>query len=141
MYEKLEKLRAELRRAEKRKKDADLKLKTAQERLKEAENAQILSDVGTFHMTPKQVAEFLKLAASGAIPGLNPDGSVGMISVPGSADFHSEKKIRTGKAGMMELIRERRMQMSKWKWKTAAALLVHNGDDRHVALYGICPCG
>lgn len=91
MYEKLEKLRAELRRAEKRKKDADLKLKTAQERLKEAENAQILSDVGTFHMTPEQVAEFLKLAASGTVPSLNQDGSVRIASSSGSTDFHNEK--------------------------------------------------
>ena len=38
MYEKLDKLRDEVRRAAKKKKDADLRLKTAQEKLREAEN-------------------------------------------------------------------------------------------------------
>lgn len=76
MYEKLDKLRDEVRRAEKRKKAADERLKTAQEKLREAENLQILSDVGAFNMTPEQVAQFLKMAASGKLPKVNPDGSI-----------------------------------------------------------------
>lgn len=76
MYEKLDKLRDEVRRAEKRKKAADERLKTAQEKLREAENLQILSDVGALNMTPEQVAQFLKMAASGKLPKVNPDGSI-----------------------------------------------------------------
>lgn len=76
MYEKLDKLRDEVRRAEKRKKTADERLKTAQEKLREAENLQILSDVGALNMTPEQVAQFLKMAASGKLPKVNPDGSI-----------------------------------------------------------------
>lgn len=76
MYEKLDKLRDEVRRAEKRKKAADERLKTAQEKLREAENSQILSDVGALNMTPEQVAQFLKMAASGKLPKVNPDGSI-----------------------------------------------------------------
>ena len=76
MYEKLDKLRDEVRRAEKRKKAADERLKTAQEKLREAENLQILSDVGALNMTPEQVAQFLKMAASGKLPKVNPDGTI-----------------------------------------------------------------
>ncbi len=76
MYEKLDKLRDEVRRAEKRKKAADERLKTAQEKLREAENLQILSDVGALNMTPEQVAQFLKMAASGKLPKVKPDGTI-----------------------------------------------------------------
>lgn len=76
MYEKLDKLRDEVRRAAKKKKDADLRLKTAQEKLREAENSQILSDVGALNMTPEQVAQFLKMAASGKLPKVKPDGTI-----------------------------------------------------------------
>lgn len=75
MYEKLDRLREEVRRAEKRKESADKKLKEAQERLQEAENSQILADVGALNYTPEQVALFLRMAASGKLPKVNPDGS------------------------------------------------------------------
>ena len=51
MYEKLDKLREEVRRAEKRKKYADEKFNTLQEKLREAESMQILADVGAMHLT------------------------------------------------------------------------------------------
>ena len=57
MYEKLDRLREELKRAERRKKSADEKLKLAQDRLREAENAQILFDVEALNLTPEQVAQ------------------------------------------------------------------------------------
>ena len=65
MYEKLDRLREDLKRAERRKKSADEKLKLAQDRLREAENAQIRFDVEALNLTPEQVAQFLKMAASG----------------------------------------------------------------------------
>ena len=90
MYEKLDKLREEVRRAEKRKKYADEKFNTPekrkkyadekfntlQEKLREAESMQILADVGAMHLTPEQVAIFLSMAASGKLPKVNPDGSI-----------------------------------------------------------------
>lgn len=76
MYEKLDKLRDEVKRAAKRKKAADERLKDAEEKLREAENSQILSDVGALHMTPEQVAQFLRMASAGKLPRVNPDGTI-----------------------------------------------------------------
>lgn len=70
MYERLDKLRDELRRAEKRKEDADKKLKIAQDRLREAESTQILADVEALHLTPEQVGQFLSMAANGQLLGM-----------------------------------------------------------------------
>ena len=68
MYEKLDKIRAELERARQRKADADAKVKQLDQKLKEAENTQILADVGALKLTPEQVAQFLQMAASGQLP-------------------------------------------------------------------------
>ena len=68
MYEKLDKLRAELDRAKQRRADADAKVKQLEQKLKEAENTQILADVGAMKLTPEQLAQFLQLAASGQLP-------------------------------------------------------------------------
>ena len=76
MYEKLNKLRDEVKRAAKRKKAADERLKDAEEKIREAENSQTLSDVGVLHMTPEQVAQFLKMASAGKFPRMNPDGII-----------------------------------------------------------------
>ena len=71
MYERLDKLREEVKRCEKRRDDANERLKAAQAKLKEAEASQILSDVGALKLTPEEVARLLQLAASGelSIPG------------------------------------------------------------------------
>ena len=68
MYEKLDKLRAELDRAKQRRADADAKVKQLEQKLREAENTQILADVGAMKLTPEQLAQFLQLAASGKLP-------------------------------------------------------------------------
>ena len=68
MYEKLDKIRAELERARQRKADADAKVKQLEQKLKEAENTQILADVGALKLTPEQVAQFLQMAAVGQLP-------------------------------------------------------------------------
>lgn len=67
MYEKLDKLRAELDRAKQRRADADAKVKQLEQKLREAENTQILADVGAMKLTPEQLAQFLQLAASGQL--------------------------------------------------------------------------
>lgn len=68
MYEKLDKLRAELDRAKQRRADADAKVKQLEQKLREAENTQILADVGALKLTPEQLAQFLHMAASGQLP-------------------------------------------------------------------------
>jgi hypothetical protein len=72
MYERLDKLRDEVKRAEKRLADAQKKLKAAQERLKEGEASQILSDVGALKLTPEELAKVLDLVKKGQ---LDPDAS------------------------------------------------------------------
>ena len=76
MYEKLDKLRAELERAKQRRADADAKVKQLEQKLREAENTQILADVGALKLTPEQLAQFLQLAASGQLP-MAQNGPVG----------------------------------------------------------------
>ena len=65
MYERLDKLREDLKRCERRLLDAQNKLKQAQERLKEAENSQIIQDVEQLKLTPEQLAEVLAMARAG----------------------------------------------------------------------------
>ncbi len=67
MYEKLDKLRAEVERCKKRIEDDRAKLKIAEARLQEAENSQILEDVGALNLSPEQLAEFLKLVSTGKV--------------------------------------------------------------------------
>ena len=67
MFEKLDKLREEVGRLEKRRDEANERLKAAQAKLKEAEASQILSDVGALKLTPEEVARLLQLAASGQL--------------------------------------------------------------------------
>ncbi len=68
MFERLEKLREDLERAKRRRADADAKVKALEEKLKEAENTQVLADVNALKLTPEQVAQFLQLMASGQLP-------------------------------------------------------------------------
>lgn len=70
MYERLDRLRDEVKRCEKRRDDANERLKAAQAKLKEAEASQILSDVGALKLSPEEVAKLLQMAASGKNPGM-----------------------------------------------------------------------
>jgi hypothetical protein len=73
MYEKLDRLRAEVERCKKRIEDDRAKLRAAEERLREAENNQILADVGAMHLSPEQLAQFLKMVSlKGPVPDGNP---------------------------------------------------------------------
>ena len=56
MFEKLDKLREEVRHCEKRRDEANERLKAA-----------ILSDVGALKLSPEEVAKLLQLAASGQL--------------------------------------------------------------------------
>lgn len=67
MYEKLDKLRAELDKARMKRAEADAKVKHLEQKLREAENSQILAEVGALKLTPEQLAEFLKMAAGNRV--------------------------------------------------------------------------
>ena len=67
MYERLDKLRAEVERCKKKVEDDKVRLRAAEQKLQEAENSQILADVGALNLSPEQLAEFLKLATSGKL--------------------------------------------------------------------------
>ncbi len=72
MYEKLDKLRAELGKAKQRRAEADAKVKQLEQKLKEAENTQILAEVGALKLTPEQLAQFLQMAAAGQLGAVQP---------------------------------------------------------------------
>ena len=67
MYEKLDKLRAELEKARQRRAEADAKVKQLEQRLKDAENTQILAEVGVLKLSPEQLKMFLEMATSGQL--------------------------------------------------------------------------
>lgn len=94
MYEKLDKLRAELDRAKQRRADADAKVKQLEQKLREAENSQILADVGALKLTPEQLAQFLQLAASGQLPAAqsNPVVSATPVSATEENDDYEESE-------------------------------------------------
>ena len=74
MYERLDKLRAEVERCKRKVEDDRVRLKAAEQKLQEAENSQILADVGALNLSPEQLADFLKLVANGQV------GNVGTVS-------------------------------------------------------------
>ena len=65
MFERLDRLRAEVERIKGRIEEEKTKLKTAEQRLQAAENTQILADVSALNLTPEQFNEFLRLATGG----------------------------------------------------------------------------
>ncbi len=67
MYEKLDRLRADVERCKKRIEDDRARLKAAEAKLQEAENTQILADVGALNLSPEQLAELLRLVNSGNV--------------------------------------------------------------------------
>jgi len=72
MYEKLDKLRAELEKARQRRAEADAKVKQLEQRLKDAENTQILAEVGALKLSPEQLKMFLEMATSGQLGNTEP---------------------------------------------------------------------
>lgn len=67
MYAKLDKLREDLKKAVVKRDAAEAKVKRLEEKLREEENQQIVSDVTSYNLTPEQLAQFLQLANSGKL--------------------------------------------------------------------------
>ena len=68
MYEKLDKLRTDLKRAKQKKMEMEAKIRSLEQKLQEAEDTQILAEVKQMNLTPEQLAQFLQLAAAGKLP-------------------------------------------------------------------------
>ena len=93
MYEKLDKLRAEVERCKNRIEDDKAKLKQAEAKLQEAENQQILADVGAMNLKPEQRVELLKLAAGGKLGKAGIDNaSAGKIDRSTDSDDENEEE-------------------------------------------------
>ena len=69
MFERLDKYRAELERAYKRRAELDAKIKELERKCKEEENAQIHGMVHAMNMTPEQLQTLLNQVAAGNFPG------------------------------------------------------------------------
>ena len=67
MYAKLDKLREDLKKAVAKRDAAEEKVKRLEEKLREEENQQIVSDVASYNLTPEQLAQVLQLANSGKL--------------------------------------------------------------------------
>ena len=78
MYAKLDKLRADLKKAIMKREEADKKVKYLEAKLKEEESLQIVSDVASYNLSPEQLAQFLQLANSGKLQEL----LSGQVSMP-----------------------------------------------------------
>ena len=67
MYANLDKIREDLKKAVAKRDAAEAKVKRLEEKLREEENQQIVSDVASYNLTPEQLAQFLQLANSGKL--------------------------------------------------------------------------
>ena len=85
MYAKLDKLRADLKKAIMKREEADKKVKYLEAKLKEEESLQIVSDVASYNLSPEQLAQFLQLANSGKLQEL----LSGQVSMPASVSMNA----------------------------------------------------
>ena len=67
MYARLDRLRAELKKAVIKRDAAEEKVKQIEAKLKEEENRQIVCNVTSYNLSPEQLAEFLKLVKDGKL--------------------------------------------------------------------------
>lgn len=79
-YERLERMREDIRKDREKISRIQEQIKNKEARLKQAESGVILADVGSYNMTPEELAEFLKLVKSGKF-GLK--GIADSVSEPG----------------------------------------------------------
>ena len=85
-YAKLDKLRAEVEKAVRKRDEAEEKVKQLEAKLKKEENQQIVSDVASYNLTPEQLAQFLQLADSGKLQEL----LSGRTAMPGAEETDTD---------------------------------------------------
>lgn len=88
MYAKLDRLRAELKKAVMKRDEAEKRVKQLEAKLKEEENLQIVNDVASYNLSPEQLAQFLQLAGSGKLQEL----LNGQVAMPGTGITGTEKR-------------------------------------------------
>ena len=67
MYARLDRLRAELKKAVIKRDAAEEKVQQIEAKLKEEENRQIVCNVASYNLSPEQLAEFLKMVKDGKL--------------------------------------------------------------------------
>ena len=70
MFERIDRLRDELERAKMRRAEAEARVKVCENKLKEAENNQIISEVAKRKLRPEELAKLLQIAADGRLEAL-----------------------------------------------------------------------
>lgn len=75
-YDKLDRMRADIQKDKDKVTELLERIKQKEARLKEAENSQIVADVGALNMTPEQLGEFLALIKSGKLDAVMNGGSI-----------------------------------------------------------------
>ena len=80
MYARLDRLRAELKKAVIKRDAAEEKVQQIEAKLKEEENRQIVCNVASYNLSPEQLAEFLKLVKDGKLQDML-NGNVPMPAV------------------------------------------------------------
>lgn len=92
MYAKLDRLRAELEKAVRKRDEAEEKVKQLEAKLKKEENQQIVSDVASYNLTPEQLAQFLQLADSGKLQELL-SGRTAMPGAEETEEIYTEENL------------------------------------------------
>ena len=67
MYARLDRLKAELKKAVIKRDAAEEKVQQIEAKLKEEENRQIVCNVASYNLSPEQLAEFLKMVKDGKL--------------------------------------------------------------------------
>ena len=87
MFERIDRLRDELERAKMRRAEAEARVKACENKLKEAENNQIISEVAKRKLRPEELAKLLQIAADGRLEALLTRNSVEGSSNVNDADL------------------------------------------------------
>lgn len=80
MYARLDRLKAELKKAVIKRDAAEEKVQQIEAKLKEEENRQIVCNVASYNLSPEQLAEFLKMVKDGKLQDML-NGNVPMPAV------------------------------------------------------------
>ena len=80
MFERIDRLRDDLERAKMRRAEAEARVKACENRLKEAENNQIISEVAKRKLRPEELAKLLQMASDGRLAALLSESPIEDVS-------------------------------------------------------------
>lgn len=87
MYEKLDKIREDLKKAQAKRDAADAKVKSLESKLREEESLMIVNEVAAYKLSPEQLAQFLQLVGNGRLQ----DMISGQIPMPSSEGVNASE--------------------------------------------------